>query len=309
MNNLTKRLISSFIIAVGVLYACIFDHWNWLFVFLWICFFALGGLWEFYSLSERNQKERPFYKTGLILGFCFLLHSYACFLHGKRLQGHEFGWLYNIFIDSCSLQIEEINGFFWILALFTLGVIHLIRPSFSHSIYSIAVTLVGLIYTVFTFSHIFSLLLLPDGKCYLTLFLIIPIATDTGGYFLGRWFGRHTVGLRVSPNKTYEGYIGGIVLSLCTALVFMQAWKWWTQSHSHVVALGYGDIVILSFSLSLVAILGDLLASSFKRASAVSDSSNLIPGHGGLLDLLDSMYFSVPFGYFYLIIFHKAVLH
>ncbi len=117
--------------------------------------------------------------------------------------------------------------------------------------------------------------------------LIITIwAGDSGAYYLGSRFGRHKLSPRVSPNKTWEGAFGGLLLTFvgvafCRAVFFPEL----------SVAAG----VTMASILTVVAPLGDLVESLFKRDSGVKDSSQLIPGHGGFLDRTDSLFFAAPF--------------
>jgi phosphatidate cytidylyltransferase len=114
------------------------------------------------------------------------------------------------------------------------------------------------------------------------LVLLVVWATDIGGYFAGRGFGGPKLWPRVSPKKTWAGAIGGLVASLGVAAGF--------------AALGLGKTVpllLLAAALSSVSQLGDLFESAVKRAFGVKDSSQIIPGHGGLLDRLDGFVFAV----------------
>jgi phosphatidate cytidylyltransferase len=124
--------------------------------------------------------------------------------------------------------------------------------------------------------------------------LIVLIAgtwfCDIGAYFTGKAIGKHKLDLKTSPNKTVEGFIGGIILSVVAIFVAC-----------HFTGIGFRIwMLILPFS----TIIGDLLESLYKRYSTVKDSSNLIPGHGGLLDVFDSLIFNAPLYYFSLQLFN-----
>lgn len=120
------------------------------------------------------------------------------------------------------------------------------------------------------------------GVLWLALALGCTWATDTGAYLIGRQWGRHQLYPRLSPAKTWEGAIGGVA---CAVLVALWVGPW--------TGLSWGASVLAGLLLASVAILGDLVESWLKRGLGVKDASGLIPGHGGVLDRLDSLLFSV----------------
>ncbi len=126
---------------------------------------------------------------------------------------------------------------------------------------------------------------LDDGLAWIFLVLAISWLGDTGGYFAGRFFGRTPLYPRISPKKTREGAVGGIMLSVVGVFV-VRAIGLPTLPPAHAVALG---ILLCS-----AGILGDLAESMLKRAFQVKDSGKLLPGHGGLLDRIDSVLFVAP---------------
>lgn len=131
----------------------------------------------------------------------------------------------------------------------------------------------------------------PDvGRQLLIALFLVVIAGDTAAFYVGRKFGRHKLARVISPKKTWEGAIGGVVAGV--AAVLLVQWLWFP-------GLPTIHAVILGFLLSSSAILGDLAESVIKRASGVKDSSRLLPGHGGVLDRLDSLLFSGPILYYY----------
>lgn len=127
-------------------------------------------------------------------------------------------------------------------------------------------------------------------------FIVLIVATwccDIGAYFVGITLGKHKAGIKVSPKKTYEGFIGGIFFSLLGAYLASYwsgvTFRWW--------------FLLLPF----MTILGDLVESIIKRAMGVKDSSKLVPGHGGFLDVIDAMIFTGPVYYYMLVLFDNAV--
>ena len=131
---------------------------------------------------------------------------------------------------------------------------------------------------------------LPDGLWWITLALALPWLGDTGAYFTGRAFGKHKLYVRISPKKTWEGALGGIIAA--TLGVLGLGWFALPQ-------LGTVECVVLGLVLGGLAILGDLGESMLKRAFDVKDSGWIMPGHGGLLDRVDSVLFVAPALYVY----------
>ena len=125
------------------------------------------------------------------------------------------------------------------------------------------------------------------------LALFIVWATDSGAYFIGRRFGQHKLLPAVSPNKTIEGSLGGILSAVVVAFVFMLVDKSVYAPHNFIVML---FLVVL---FSIFGQFGDLVESSIKRRYGVKDSGKLIPGHGGILDRFDSMIFVFPIMHFF----------
>lgn len=130
--------------------------------------------------------------------------------------------------------------------------------------------------------------LAPDnttGTKLLLLFLFTIWIGDSGAYYLGKNFGRHKMAPVLSPKKTWEGLAGGIIASFLGAAAFHLLFP---------LPFGWAPVLIIAAILSISAPLGDLVESVLKRDTGVKDSSNLIPGHGGLLDRTDSLFFSAP---------------
>jgi phosphatidate cytidylyltransferase len=123
------------------------------------------------------------------------------------------------------------------------------------------------------------------GREAMLLLLVVVVASDTAQYYTGRLFGRHKLAPVLSPGKTREGAIGGIVFGAAT-LAVAGAW-WWPQAP---LALRVGT----GAALAVLGICGDLFESMLKRAAGVKDSARLLPGHGGVLDRIDALLFAAP---------------
>ena len=128
---------------------------------------------------------------------------------------------------------------------------------------------------------------------------MIPILTDTFAYFTGMLIGRHKLLEAVSPKKTWEGFIGGSLIATFTSTVFY-------LTVINTTAPIY-IVVLFTLILSIIGQLGDLFFSSIKRHFGVKDFSNLIPGHGGILDRFDSVIFVVPYVYIFIKFIHIII--
>ncbi len=158
------------------------------------------------------------------------------------------------------------------------------------SVHSAGQSLLGALYGGLLLPHLIWLRALPDGTHWVFFVFACCMASDVGGYFAGRAFGKTKLWPRVSPNKTVEGSVGSMFGSLVIAAVF----NWWFL---HV--LSGLEIVLVALLVSLLAQLGDLLESMIKRAYGAKDSGWIIPGHGGVLDRTDSLVLPIVFVYYY----------
>ncbi len=174
-----------------------------------------------------------------------------------------------------------------------------LRRGVENSLVRVSVSVFGALYT----GGLFSLQLLlrhpgdgAENLGFLWLFLtyLLTWSVDVGSYLAGRAFGRHKLAPAISPGKTVEGAVGGVVASAGMAL----------GAGTYVMGLfGAGHALALGLLFAVVAPLGDLVESAFKRDCGVKDSSNLIPGHGGVLDRFDSLLFTVPLALVYRVMF------
>jgi phosphatidate cytidylyltransferase len=152
------------------------------------------------------------------------------------------------------------------------------------------------LYIPFLLSHVLLLLQVPSGRRWIFFLFFVIFAGDTGAYYVGHRWGRHKLWPAVSPKKTVEGAIGGLLSSLAVALLVGKL----------LLSLGeFGTTFLLSLGLviALAGQIGDLMESMLKRVSHVKDASSILPGHGGLLDRLDSLIFAFPLTYYGVIFF------
>lgn len=179
-----------------------------------------------------------------------------------------------------------------LLVLLLLGLFR--RAEVGRTLVSVSVTLFGALYAGFLLAYILKLRLLPDGVRLVFLLGLGVWPGDSLAYYVGKAFGRHKLHEQVSPKKTWEGAFANVAGSLLGVAVA----KGWV-----LPALGWVDVAVLGLLLPLFGMMGDLFESALKRRAGVKDSSGLLPGHGGVLDRLDSVVFNGPVVYYYCQVF------
>lgn len=191
-------------------------------------------------------------------------------------------WLISLLTGRAEWMLTVL--IFWLLI--GLGRLALTYPRTSLS--DTSFNLLAVLYAVVLLSHLYLLRQLPRGMewTFLTIFLVW--STDIGAYLVGRQFGRHLLAPQVSPKKTVEGSLGGLLFSIALALVFWRI----------VGEAPWIMYIILAVIIGISAQIGDLFESALKRSAGVKDSGRLIPGHGGILDRFDSLIFALPLVYY-----------
>jgi phosphatidate cytidylyltransferase len=155
-----------------------------------------------------------------------------------------------------------------------------------------AVVAFGLFYIAWLLGHLILLRSLPEGSFLVFFLFLVTWANDTGAYYVGSLWGRHPMAPRISPRKTWEGFTGGLIGSVLAAFACR---AWFLES------LGQADALWLGLLIGIAAPLGDLCESVLKRSAGVKDSGAIIPGHGGILDRIDSLIFTTPTFYYYIL--------
>lgn len=212
-------------------------------------------------------------------------------LLGERQTEQYLGALCgSLLIVPLYLQRFDLLLLFLILSLLLLALMYLFRLGpLDQLIFRLGWQVLGLLYIPLLLGHLVLLRQLPDGRGWVFLVLIAVMASDSLAYFSGVRFGKHKLYPQVSPKKSIEGALGGVVGACLgvwlTAFFFLPDF---TLTHSLLVGVllgGAGQI-------------GDLFESLLKRACGVKDSGGIFPGHGGILDRLDSLLFAFPLAYY-----------
>ncbi len=185
---------------------------------------------------------------------------------------------------SFSTARPYLPSFFLVFAMLAYFLYYLLQyESFPQLLPELALSCLGLFYVPYLLGHFLWLRQLPEGKFWLLWLLLIIFAGDTAAFYWGRWFGVKKLYPQVSPGKTVAGSLGGLAASLAAGIGFG---LWLPLDASLTILLG------LAFLAAVIGQCGDLFESMLKRRAQVKDASSILPGHGGLLDRLDSLCFT-----------------
>lgn len=266
MNNLTQRIITAIIGASIVLGAIIYSEFTFLLLVLFICIMSLI---EFFRLAASDNIKG---QAGMAIIISTILFLPAILNAGFTVTLDIFRLLYIlpfvIFIRELYTKSEKP---FTNISYTVLSLVYLTLPLF--------------LFYLLSFSH-------SSQYHYQNIlgFLFLLWSSDTGAYFAGKYLGKHKLFERISPKKTWEGFFGGLLLSVSVAFII-------SQYYTNLSTIQW---VIVSVIIVVTGTLGDLVESMFKRSINVKDSGSILPGHGGFLDRFDGLFISAPFVFFYL---------
>ncbi len=248
------------------------------------------GTREFCQIVSRAG-QRPLYLPTIILALLFVLDAQMT-VSGLSLPG-------GAELSRVTISLAILGSLIWLV---------LTETDARQAISSWAFLFAGALYVGWLFRYYLLLrglgaplatpgslpgagLSIAPGAFWLGLVLIATWLCDTTAYFIGSYFGNHRMIERISPSKTWEGTVAGVTASTL-----------WVAVTGPLLGLGFLDAVGLGLCIGVAAVFGDLAESLIKRGAHVKDASSLIPGHGGLLDRLDSMLFTGVTAYYYLVL-------
>lgn len=258
---LIRRIISS-LALIGVILATIYLDW---FFNLMVIFFILTGLYEFFTMLEKKGISAYKY-FGMLMGAVIPISIIFRFELTKKWE--------LFFIISTLL--------FLIVMLFK-------RRQNSGVVVDISTTIFGILYISWFFSFLIKIRYFPGGIGLFVTLLVITKLGDIGAYLIGMRFGKNPLIPRISPNKSVEGSLAGLMFSILGALACRP-----------LLNLEIYHLVLIGLVLGILGQLGDLSESLIKRDCQVKDSGTILPGMGGVLDVIDSLLFTAPVFYFYL---------
>jgi phosphatidate cytidylyltransferase len=269
-SGLTRVLTAA--VVLPFLIASILIPWlKWLFVGMAGAAMALG-LFEFYVLSKRLQ-IKPDTSAGFLGAIAIFVVS---LFFGDLAENLLLTQLVLVVLTAGVLIAAALRG-----------------ANFEKMIASAGATLLGVLYIALLGSHLLSIRLgftqLLSAHL-LSFFFLILMGADAGAYYTGRAIGKHKLAPKISPGKTWEGVFGGVVAALAMAAL---SHYWFFRELPLKWALP------LALVMTVVGILGDLTESALKRGAGAKDAANILPGHGGILDRLDSLLFNAPLIYYF----------
>ena len=276
-TDLVRRILIGGTVLALVIAGVILAQWQWfqpIFGAL-TALVAAAAQWEYYRLAA-HKGARPAIWMGIGAGIFFMaIHWFQ-----------SVGWLP---IGMSALGLG--------LAGFVVACFFLIRRD--QGIAGLATSIFGILYVIVPFSLLFDLLFYyparhaTSGWWWFFYIVGVPVVSDMGAYFIGKLVGRHRLAPNLSPGKTWEGTVGGVLVGVAFAII------WWLFGMEQIV---FWWAVVLGAILAVVGQVADLVESLFKRDAGVKDS-NQVPGLGGVLDVVDSLLFSIPAGYIFLRLF------
>lgn len=272
-SNLALRVITALIGAPIIIILLMFGPvWLWK---LLILSFTIGGLYEIFSMVQKRFPDYGDLKpagmiSGAVIAAVILFQTaYMMLLPGIMMLG---GSLYFLFYFKDLTKVIERMGYL----------------------------VLGLLYVAFLTPYLGLLRDISgyDGRYIIILIFLITWGNDTLAYFSGRAFGKHKLYEKMSPKKTIEGAMGGLIGGIVLAII---------AKYTFITELSLLDAILLSLFAGALGQMGDLVESMFKRYFGVKDSSKIIPGHGGILDRIDALLFTVPFTFYYLVLISPAL--
>lgn len=270
LNNLGQRFITGIFGAAAIITCIVLTPYAFT-----ACFYLLAMLTQYeYLVMVKPLKESPDQHSLHILGnltLGTLVYLLMVAITYGVLETHMFSFLFAILASVPVLELYK-N-----------------RP---HPFQYIGLRLIGIVYIVIPFALLNLISIGPqEFTPLLTLGILFTIwSNDVFAYFSGRAFGKHKLFERISPKKTWEGFVGGFAAALACTYIFS----------TYETSLSTAEWLVTGAIISITGTFGDLVESMFKRSLAIKDSSSILPGHGGFLDRFDALLIAVPFVYAWL---------
>ena len=267
MNTLLQRIYSGTFFVSLIVGSIVAGRFAFMALFSLI---TVASLLEFYRVSLRS-KVKAHFVMGAVTGVVLFMVN---FLFASQYANT------NIFLFLIP----------FVLSFYFLEIYKKHRTSISN----LAITFFGLVYIAIPFSLI-NYFVFPhaDGVYYFNIllgFFILLWSADTGAFIFGMLLGKHKLMPLLSPKKTWEGFIGGILFTVLVAVII--------SGIDHTLHISHW--IVCALIISIVGMYGDMAESMFKRSVKIKDTGNILPGHGGLLDRFDSFLLAAPAVFFYL---------
>lgn len=264
-----KRILTMIISIPAIFFL---TWWGGFWFFFLVAGLAIVSLNEFYNII-KTKGFSPHYTIGNIVTLAIIIFVHNTLKHPNWEP-----------VSSAILTAA-------VILTFTAAIF--IRRS-AMATANIAITLLGTLYIGWLFSYLVLLRALTPHGAFLFLLMFTVWGNDTAAYFFGKKFGRRQLSPYISPKKTVEGAIAGLMAAIAVAFIFGMICE------KSFIPANWALYIIMGAMIGIVGQLSDLSESLIKRDAGVKDSSNLVPGHGGVLDRMDSFIFTAPVLYYYL---------
>jgi phosphatidate cytidylyltransferase len=249
------------------------------------------ALWEYFGLGEAIGHRG--YRVWTVICAVLLIYAQWMAAYDNRVTDR----VYFLF----GHPLGELPTALWVFFLFVLGVTVLTlwgKRAMVEALPAAGISSSALLLVAFPLSYAVPLHGLGSVGPKLLLFACgITWAGDTVAYLVGRAFGKHLLAPKLSPKKTWEGSVGGMVGSLAVAFAF-----------SYWIKIPLGHLLAMGAIGNVAGQMGDLLESAYKRSAGVKDSGGLLPGHGGILDRIDALILCIPVIWYYLVVVNPRVV-
>ena len=265
---LWQRVIAA-MICIPIVFAVVWFGEPWLTIL--VAAWGMGAAWEFYRIVRRSKGLAPMRIFGLLWVFLFIISP-----HSNSIP---------IF------QKVQLSPLLLTTAVIIPLIISLWRKGKENAFINWAWTIGGILYIGWLLSYFVMLRQVDEGHGgWVFLALFCSFTSDSFAYLLGRLYGKHKMAPYISPNKSWEGAIAGVVGAMIVSLLVVRFFG---------LPLNNWQAILLGILISIFGQLGDLVKSLFKRNMQVKDSGHVLPGHGGFLDRMDSLAFAGVLVYFF----------
>ncbi len=259
-----KRWLTGIIFVPILVYMIGFGP-RWLF-YLLLCSASLVGLWEYFKIAAPMVSPVIKWVLSALVSALFLTV-----------------YMRQVMLIPCIMVLWAFFPMAWEVFTFS-GENHQKRATSGTAV-------LGPVYTALPLVMLVLIDMLPQGHLWIFFLLTIVFAGDTGAFYFGRALGRRKLHPRLSPGKTWEGALGGLLCSILAAMLYLK----FIRLHPLSLAL-----FLLVAAMGAAAQIGDLAESVLKRNHGVKDSGSILPGHGGILDRIDGLLFAIPVLFLYL---------
>ncbi len=248
---------------------------EWLFVLI-VALAIIAGLFEFFTMTKKLEL-----KADAAIAYIFSCLFFLGFLFDAPAKAPEL--------------LSLTTALFMIVLL--ISQTFRFQKDFSKMFVGVGVTLLGVLYIGFLGGYLVAIrvgfeasMITALSSKLLLYFFLVTMGSDVGAYFIGKKFGKRKLAPTISPNKTWEGFVGGILLAVGFAAL---------STFAFFKEFPYQVSIPLAILMALVGVGGDLAESAMKRGAKTKDTASILPGHGGLLDRMDSLLFNAPILFYF----------